>query len=79
VYVYLIKSLSTPDKKYIGLTTNLKQRLEEHNRGKSFHTSKYCPWELISATWFQDKEKAKAFEKFLKMGSGHVFAKKHFW
>jgi len=28
---------------------------------------------------FADKEKAMAFEKYLKSGSGNAFAKKRFW
>ena len=34
-YVYLIESLSARGKRYVGITTNLKQRLREHNQGKS--------------------------------------------
>ena len=28
---------------------------------------------------FETKEKAVAFETYLKTGSGHAFAKRHFW
>jgi predicted GIY-YIG superfamily endonuclease len=79
MYVYLLKSLRFPSRKYIGITDNLKIRLNEHNTGKSKHTSKYIPWKIVSATWFENREKAEEFEIFLKHGSGHAFAKKHFW
>lgn len=47
-YVYLIKSLSHPDQKYVGVAEDLKNRLGAHNAGHSRHTAKYTPWELIT-------------------------------
>ncbi len=78
-YVYLIRSLSRPDKTYIGNTVNLMQRLDIHNSGGSIHTKKDRPWELILFLGFKDKLKATVFEKYLKSGSGSAFAKKRFW
>ena len=78
-YVYLIKSISFPNQKYIGHTDNLKERLETHNSGGSIHTKQYRPWELIMFLGFKDKLKATAFEKYLKSGAGRAFAKKRFW
>ena len=57
----------------------LKQRLADHNAGKSPHTSKYTPWRLVTYVAFSDIEKARAFERYLKSGSGHAFAKKRLW
>ena len=79
MYVYLLQSDLSPSIKYIGKTIDLKQRLRQHNAGKSKHTSKYAPWKLKVSVWFEDTSKAEAFEVYLKRGSGHVFAKKHFW
>lgn len=79
MYVYLLKSIKYPQEKYIGITLNIKRRLDEHNRGKSYHTAKYLPWELVAVTWFKDNYKARKFEKYLKIGSGHAFANRHFW
>ena len=42
-YVYLIESKQTPTHRYVGLTADLKQRLEDHNSGKSAHTSEFRP------------------------------------
>ena len=39
-YVYLLESDAFGGQRYIGLTTDLKKRLAEHNAGKSAHTSK---------------------------------------
>jgi len=78
-YVYLIRSLNNPDQIYIGYTQDLKKRLTNHNAGSSPHTSKYKPWELITYLGFKNETKAIEFEKFLKSGSGNVFAKRRLW
>jgi len=78
-YVYLLESVSHPKKRYIGLTGDLNKRLKEHNAGKSPHTAKFKPWKIAVAIRFADAHKADAFEKHLKSGSGHAFAKRHFW
>jgi predicted GIY-YIG superfamily endonuclease len=46
-YVYLLESLTFTDQRYVGITSDLKQRLADHNAGKSPHTSKYTPWKLV--------------------------------
>lgn len=38
MYVYLLQSISHPAQRYTGSTTNLRQRLAEHNQGRSTHT-----------------------------------------
>ena len=78
-YVYLIESLSAQEERYVGMTTDLKQRLREHNQGKSSHTTKFRPWKLISYIAFTNRAKAEAFERYLKSGSGHAFARKRLW
>ena len=78
-YVDYLRSQSFPDKTYIGLTRDLKQRLETHNSGGSKFTKPYRPWGLVLFLGFKDKLKATAFEKYLKSGSGSSFAKKRFW
>jgi predicted GIY-YIG superfamily endonuclease len=78
-YVYLIESLAAPDERYVGMTTDLKQRLGEHNAGISSHTSKFKPWKLTTYVAFTHRAKAEAFERYLKSGSGHAFANKHLW
>jgi putative endonuclease len=39
-YVYLLRSLSYPDQKYVGITEDLKKRHADHNNGLSKHTAK---------------------------------------
>ena len=78
-YVYLLRSESHPEQRYVGLTNDLKSRLQQHNAGESPHTSKFAPWFLHAYFAFEDKERAAAFEQYLKSGSAREFARRHFW
>jgi predicted GIY-YIG superfamily endonuclease len=78
-YVYLIESLCTQHKHYVGITTDLKRRFQEHNQGKSSHTTQFGPWKLISYIAFSNRAKAEAFERYPKSGSGHALARKRLW
>jgi putative endonuclease len=78
-YVYLLRSESVIGQRYVGVTSDLKQRLADHNAGKSPHTSKYAPWKLVTYTAFSDERQAETFERYLKSGSGHAFARKRLW
>jgi predicted GIY-YIG superfamily endonuclease len=75
-YVYLLRSVKDPYKTYVGYTINLKQRIKTHNSSGSVHTEKYRPWKLITYLAFDSETKALSFEKYIKAGSGHAFAKK---
>jgi putative endonuclease len=66
-YVYLIESLAAPGERYVGMTTDLRQRLREHNAGKSSHTSKFKPWKLTTYVAFTHPAKAEAFERYLNL------------
>ena len=77
--VYLIQSINNPKQVYIGVTSDFNQRLKYHNAGKSIHTKKHKPFKLIAAFSFTDTQRANAFERYLKSGSGRAFAKRHFW
>ncbi len=77
-YVYILKSEIAPERRYIGMTSNLAARLAAHNSGKVSHTSKFKPWIIETAVAFREKTKASAFERYLKSGSGREFARRHF-
>ncbi|MFO7956656.1 MAG: GIY-YIG nuclease family protein [Candidatus Brocadiia bacterium] len=78
-YVYLLQSLSHPEECYVGITEDFAERLKQHNSSSSSHTKKFQPWEPVVVIRFEDDEKAADFERYLKSGSGHAFAKRHFW
>jgi predicted GIY-YIG superfamily endonuclease len=52
------------------LTDDLEARLRSHNQGNNPHTSRYRPWQIETAIAFRSREKAAAFEKYLKSHSG---------
>jgi predicted GIY-YIG superfamily endonuclease len=75
-YVYILRSLTWPDRYYVGLTNDLVARLQRHNAGQVTHTSKFLPWRVNSYFAFSDEARAVAFEAYLKTASGRAFAKK---
>jgi len=77
-YVYILQSIKYPENYYTGFTNDIKKRIVKHNNGEVPHTSKYKPWRIKNVISFIDKDKALAFEKYLKSHSGRAFAKKHF-
>jgi predicted GIY-YIG superfamily endonuclease len=76
--VYIIKSLTTPDEYYVGVTSNMALRLRAHNGGRSPHTARHRPWRILVVVEFDEEEPALKFERYLKSGSGREFARRHF-
>jgi predicted GIY-YIG superfamily endonuclease len=76
-YVYLIRS-EGDGKIYAGFTTDLGNRIKQHNLGMPGYTKGKGPWRLVWYAAFEAREKALAFEKYLKSGSGYAFARKRF-
>jgi putative endonuclease len=75
-YVYILESVSHSDEIYIGATADLRERLADHNSGKSTHTAKYVPWTIACYFAFPTKDTAYRFETYLKSHSGRAFARK---
>lgn len=63
-YIYIIQNES--NKIYVGFSSNLDQRLYDHNRGKSEYTEHKGPWELIYYEVYLSKTDAMRREKTLK-------------
>ncbi len=78
-YVYFLQSEANPGQRYIGASADFRQRLKEHNAGNSSHTLKFRLWKPVVVIRFEDDKKADRFEHYLKSGSGHAFAGRHFW
>jgi putative endonuclease len=73
-YTYVLKSLK--DKKlYVGLTGNLKQRLEEHRKGRVESTKERLPLNLIYYEACLNRADAAKREKYLKTYHGKMFIK----
>lgn len=68
-FVYVLQSIKSAEL-YVGLSTALKKRLEEHNRGLNFSTKAYRPWQLIHFEAYLNKKDAVRREKYLKTNQG---------
>lgn len=76
-YTYILRSLKTSGAIYIGYTSDLKSRLENHNSEKNNgYTKRHSPWKIESYMAFTEEEDAKRFEMYLKSTSGKAFMRK---
>lgn len=64
-YVYLSRSMKD-GKFYVGWTTDLKRRLEDHNAGLVRSTKSRTPFELMHHETYPSPELAKKRERSLK-------------
>jgi len=64
-YVYVLQSVRT-GKLYLGWTTDLQRRLEQHQTGQSRYTRSRGPWELVAYEHCASREAAKQRERLLK-------------
>ena len=64
-YVYLLQSLESSDKTYIGYTSDLKRRIKEHNTPHKGFTGRE-KWRLVYYEAYLNKEDAKRRENRLK-------------
>lgn len=76
-FVYILRSDRDPSRHYVGLTSDVLRRLAWHNHGPSGVTVRHRPWSLVVALKFADATTAGRFERYLKTGSGRVFATRH--
>jgi predicted GIY-YIG superfamily endonuclease len=76
-FVYILRSLTDATKTYVGFTTRLETRIEEHNSGSQTYSRRYAPWEMVTYVAFPSRDLALGFEKYLKSASGKAFIQKH--
>jgi len=72
--VYAIKS-RLRNYIYVGLTSNLEERIRRHNDGRERTTKAYRPFELIYSEEHLTREEARKREKYFKSGVGKEFLK----
>ena len=73
--VYAIKSKGR-NYIYVGITSNLEERIQRHNNGREKTTRAYRPFELIYSEDQPTREEARKREKYFKSGVGKEFLKK---
>ena len=76
-FVYILRSESDPERHYVGVASDVEERLDWHNAGPCGHTVRYRPWRVVVSLEFADEKSAIRFEQYLKSGSGRAFAKRH--
>ncbi len=74
-FVYILQSESDHSF-YIGYTSDLNRRLEEHNSGHTRYTSHKRPWAVAYDEEFNSKTDALKREKFLKKQKNRTFYQK---
>ncbi|MFH1201407.1 MAG: GIY-YIG nuclease family protein [Candidatus Omnitrophota bacterium] len=67
-YVYLLKS-NKDSNLYIGLTHNLKRRVQQHNNGLVVSTKLRRPFEVVYCEGYKSEKDARLREKNLKLRS----------
>jgi predicted GIY-YIG superfamily endonuclease len=77
-FVYILRSIENPERRYIGVSSNVAARLNGHNAGQDPSTAQRKPWFVDVCVELRSEQMALRFEKYLKSGSGHAFAKRHF-
>ena len=77
-FVYVIRSVSDPARRYVGVTADPAARLSAHNAGGNRSTARWRPWFMDVCVEFRTEAVAIRFERYLKTGSGRAFALRHF-
>ncbi len=71
IYTYILKSLK--DKGYyVGITKNINERLEKHNKGGVISTKNRKPFKLVKYESFNNYLQARNREKEIKAYKGGV-------
>jgi putative endonuclease len=76
-YIYILHSISF-DKYYVGYTSDISRRIEEHNTStRNTYTSKYRPWKLSALFAISENEgEAIIMERFIKKQKSKPLLKK---
>ena len=77
-FVYVLYS-ERLNKRYVGSSKDIENRLNEHNKGKSKFTKAGIPWKLIYKESYPTLSEARKRELFLKSGVGRKFLDQILW
>jgi len=77
-FVYVLRSETDPARHYVGVASDVDERLAWHNDGPVGCTVNHRPWRVVVSIEFPSEQAAARFERYLKSGSGRAFAKRHF-
>lgn len=74
-WVYVLESIAS-GKRYIGFTTDLMRRLEEHGKGRSQATKPYAPFRLLYVEGCTNELDARRREHYFKVSEGRRYLAK---
>ena len=73
-YVYILQN-KTKKFIYVGFTSNLQKRFQEHNNKEELSTKHYAPLELIHYEAYKNEKDAKRRENYFKTTKGKTTLK----
>ncbi|MGQ0827975.1 MAG: GIY-YIG nuclease family protein [Bacteroidota bacterium] len=68
-YVYLLYSIRF-ERFYVGYTSNIQERIKQHNVSKVKSTKAFVPWTMVYFEKFEIMEGALKREKYFKTAAG---------
>jgi putative endonuclease len=71
-FVYILRSLKTRHY-YIGSTSDVERRLQQHNAGEQAATRYQGPFEVVYVESHPDQASARRRERFIKRQKSHMF------
>ena len=74
-FVYVLRSLEDK-KRYVGISTDVARRLQEHNEGHVQSTKARIPFELVHCEEYPSRSEARKREKYFKTAAGRRFTHK---
>ena len=74
-YVYILQSLKD-GAYYVGSTSNLEDRIERHNQGRSTYTKAKRPWKLVYSERHPNRSSAVRREQEIKQKKRTGFIEK---
>lgn len=72
-FVYILRN--PQGRLYIGYTTDLEERVRQHQTGEAGWTRSRGPWRLVYSESFTTRSEAMARERQLKSGQGRLWLK----
>jgi hypothetical protein len=76
-FVYALRS-EVDQRPYVGITSNVPQRLATHNSGVSVYTAPYGPWRLEVSIEFRNGAIRRRFGAGSEVRIRPAFARRHF-
>jgi len=73
-FTYIIYSKNF-NRYYVGLSSDVSQRLKSHNAGKVKSTKAFTSWKLVYVEKFDTRIEARKREKYLKSAAGRRWRK----